>query len=116
MVLFCMCVLTLRYTCGPTVYATSHIGHARHQDLNKATDTYRTYVSFDLIARIMERYKCRRLQIRRVMGITDIDDKIIARSVAAGVHFSEVARTCEMEFVKSLRDLNVLIPNGHCNL
>ena len=32
------------YTCGPTVYDVSHLGHAR------------TYVSFDIIRRIMTDY------------------------------------------------------------
>jgi cysteinyl-tRNA synthetase len=32
------------YTCGPTVYDESHMGHAR------------TYVAFDIVRRIMENY------------------------------------------------------------
>lgn len=51
------------YICGPTVYDSSHLGHAR------------TYLSFDIIRRIMEDYFG--YDIHVCMNITDIDDKII---------------------------------------
>ncbi|KAJ3016415.1 UNVERIFIED_CONTAM: hypothetical protein HDU68_012226 [Siphonaria sp. JEL0065] len=51
------------YTCGPTVYDKSHLGHARN------------YITFDIIRRIMEDYFS--YDINFVMNITDIDDKII---------------------------------------
>ncbi|KAJ3096552.1 hypothetical protein HDU97_005786 [Phlyctochytrium planicorne] len=51
------------YTCGPTVYDSSHLGHAR------------TYLAFDIMRRIMEEYF--NYDILYVMNITDIDDKII---------------------------------------
>ncbi|KAK6092871.1 cysteinyl-tRNA synthetase [Batrachochytrium dendrobatidis] len=51
------------YSCGPTVYDKSHVGHAR------------TFFSFDIVRRIMSEYFGYDLQY--VMNITDIDDKII---------------------------------------
>ncbi|KAJ1546252.1 hypothetical protein HK405_007247, partial [Cladochytrium tenue] len=51
------------YSCGPTVYDASHLGHAR------------TYVSLDILRRIMEDYF--NYDVTYVMNITDIDDKII---------------------------------------
>ena len=54
------------YTCGPTVYDHSHMGHAR------------TYVSFDIMRRIMTDFFG--YNIKLVMNITDIDDKIIIKS------------------------------------
>lgn len=51
------------YTCGPTVYDSAHIGHAR------------TYVGLDIIRRIMEDYF--KYDVNLVMNVTDIDDKII---------------------------------------
>lgn len=54
------------YICGPTVYDTSHMGHARN------------YLSFDIIRRVMEDYFG--FNIFYVMNITDIDDKIIIRT------------------------------------
>jgi len=54
------------YTCGPTVYAPSHMGHAR------------TYITFDIIRNILEHYFGYRVNL--VMNITDVDDKIILRA------------------------------------
>merc|ERR1719447_583947 len=54
------------YTCGPTVYAPSHMGHAR------------TYITFDIIRNILEYYFSFRVNL--VMNITDVDDKIILRA------------------------------------
>ncbi len=52
--------------CGPTVYDSAHIGHGS------------TYMRFDIIRRIMANFFDINLMV--VLGITDIDDKIIARS------------------------------------
>lgn len=54
------------YICGPTVYDSSHVGHARN------------YMTFDIIRRIMVNYF--RYDVLYVMNITDIDDKIILKS------------------------------------
>lgn len=54
------------YTCGPTVYDHSHMGHAR------------AYLTFDILRRIMEDYFG--YSIIYQMNITDIDDKIIKRA------------------------------------
>ena len=65
------------YLCGPTVYDSSHMGHAR------------TYLALDIIRRIMEDYFGYNMFV--VMNITDIDDKIIlkARQNALLAHFKE---------------------------
>ncbi len=54
------------YVCGPTVYDHAHIGN------------FRTFLFADLLRRYI-RYKGYRLH--HVMNITDVDDKIILRSV-----------------------------------
>ncbi|KAF1984284.1 hypothetical protein K402DRAFT_381521 [Aulographum hederae CBS 113979] len=54
------------YACGPTVYADSHLGHARN------------YVSTDIIRRIMRDYF--KYPVKFVMNFTDVDDKIILRA------------------------------------
>uniref|UniRef100_A0A4W2CUQ6 cysteine--tRNA ligase n=1 Tax=Bos indicus x Bos taurus TaxID=30522 RepID=A0A4W2CUQ6_BOBOX len=54
------------YSCGPTVYDHAHLGHAC------------SYVRFDIIRRILSRvFGC---TVVMVMGITDVDDKIIRRA------------------------------------
>lgn len=54
------------YTCGPTVYDLTHLGHAV------------CYMKIDIIQRILKNYF--QLNLITAMNITDIDDKIIARS------------------------------------
>ncbi|XP_054625974.1 cysteine--tRNA ligase, cytoplasmic isoform X2 [Dunckerocampus dactyliophorus] len=54
------------YSCGPTVYDASHMGHAR------------SYISFDILRRILRDYFM--YDVFYCMNITDIDDKIIKRA------------------------------------
>lgn len=54
------------YECGPTVYDSAHMGHARN------------YVTFDIVRRILEEYFG--YSILYVMNVTDVDDKIIRRA------------------------------------
>ncbi|KAF2095940.1 cysteinyl-tRNA synthetase [Rhizodiscina lignyota] len=54
------------YACGPTVYDDSHLGHARN------------YVTTDIIRRMLQDYF--KYDVRFVMNITDVDDKIIVRA------------------------------------
>eukprot|EP00911_Craspedida_sp_UC1_P002175 UC1_evm6s1666 len=54
------------YQCGPTVYADAHLGHAC------------THVRFDILRRILESHFG--IHVVQVLGMTDVDDKIIARS------------------------------------
>lgn len=85
------------YICGPTVYDDSHLGHAR------------TYLSFDIIRRIMENYFG--YNIYYTMNITDIDDKIIKKVVDQKVELSEVTRKYENLFFEDMKKLNVKYPN-----
>jgi len=86
------------YQCGPTVYDESHMGHAR------------TYVSFDIIKRIMTGYFG--YNVKQVMNITDIDDKIIRKSGEQNVEFIEIARKYETEFLEDMRRLGVQLPEN----
>jgi cysteinyl-tRNA synthetase len=54
------------YSCGPTVYDASHLGHARN------------YVTQDFLRRILRDYFG--FDVHFVMNITDIDDKIILKA------------------------------------
>jgi cysteinyl-tRNA synthetase len=57
------------FVCGPTVYDRIHIGNAR------------TFTVFDVVAKWL-RY--RGLDVTYIQNITDIDDRIIARSAERG--------------------------------
>ncbi|XP_045749000.1 cysteine--tRNA ligase, cytoplasmic isoform X1 [Mirounga angustirostris] len=54
------------YSCGPTVYDASHMGHAR------------SYISFDILRRVLRDYFG--YDVFYCMNITDVDDKIITRA------------------------------------
>ncbi|SCU95895.1 LAFA_0G03004g1_1 [Lachancea sp. 'fantastica'] len=54
------------YSCGPTVYDSTHMGHARN------------YVSIDINRRLLQDYFGYNIQF--VQNVTDIDDKIILRA------------------------------------
>lgn len=68
------------YTCGPTVYDKSHLGHAR------------TFISLDIMRRVMIRMG---YDILYVMNITDIDDKIINRVQERSVFVSYLDELAE---------------------
>lgn len=84
------------YMCGPTVYAESHMGHAR------------TYLGFDIIRRILEKHFG--YNVTLVMNVTDIDDKIVERSAERKIDHMELTRHYEQEFHKDMRDLYVSPP------
>ena len=63
------------YTCGLTVYARGHIGN------------FRTFVALDVLRRALEYVAG--FRIRQVMNFTDVDDRTIAESRAAGVPLRE---------------------------
>ena len=95
------------YTCGPTTYAPSHMGHAR------------TYVCLDIVRRVMESQTAAGKSPLFVMNITDVDDKILAAADAATNdetqgHYQDplvLARHYEMEFWKDMDSLNCLRPH-----
>ena len=70
------------YSCGPTVYDAAHLGHAR------------TYVTFDLLKRVMREFFG--FDTQYVMNVTDIDDKIIIRAHQASL-FDEFSKSLDSE-------------------
>jgi cysteinyl-tRNA synthetase len=84
------------YRCGPTVYAPSHMGHAR------------AYLSFDIVRRILVDYFG--YHVTLIMNITDIDDKIIERAAEEGIDHSALSKRWESAFHTDMKDLGVLEP------
>ncbi|GAB0090814.1 Cysteinyl-tRNA synthetase [Sergentomyia squamirostris] len=89
--------LATLYTCGPTVYDATHIGHAS------------TYVKLDILRRILQRHF--NIRVFSVMNITDIDDKIIRKGQESEKSWKEVARENEEAFWRDLKSLRVLDPH-----
>lgn len=84
------------YSCGPTVYDASHLGHARN------------YVCLDIIYRILTHYF--QYQVLYVMGITDVDDKILKRAAELNKQPSEISLKYERDFITDMKRLNVTQP------
>lgn len=80
------------YTCGPTVYSHAHIGN------------FRAYVFEDLLQRHLE---VRGFQVRRVMNITDVDDKTIRGSREANVPLAEFTAPFKKAFFDDLDTLRI---------
>ena len=83
------------YACGPTVYDYAHIGNARMA------------VVFDSLVRLL---KSIYPKVTYVSNITDIDDKIIDRSVRDKVSIKEVSNKFAKIYNKDMHMLNVLAP------
>jgi cysteinyl-tRNA synthetase len=80
------------YTCGPTVYSHAHIGN------------FRAYVFEDLLQRHLE---LRGFKVRRVMNITDVDDKTIRGSREANVPLAEFTAPFKKAFFDDLETLRI---------
>jgi len=68
----------------------------------------RTYVCQDIIRRILEGSGQR---VTYVLGMTDIDDKIVQRARERDVNWLDLARGYEAEFLADMRDLKVRPPS-----
>src|SRR5881227_4258746 len=80
------------YTCGPTVYSHAHIGN------------FRAYIFEDLLQRHLE---ARGFNVRRVMNITDVDDKTIRGARAAKVSLSDFTDPFKRGFFEDLETLRI---------
>lgn len=83
------------YTCGPTVYDYAHIGNLR------------TFTFQDILRRWL-RY--RDFELRHVMNITDVEDKIIRNSMAQGKSIREYTATFEEGFLEDTASLRLERP------
>lgn len=80
------------YVCGPTVYNYIHIGNARPA------------VVFDTMRRYLE-YKGK--NVRFIQNFTDVDDKIINKSIEEGISAGEVSEKYIEEYFKDAEALNL---------
>jgi cysteinyl-tRNA synthetase len=87
--------LVRMYACGPTVYDYGHIGN------------FRTFVAVDVLRRYL-RYLG--YQVKHVMNITDIEDKIIRDMKATGKTLREFTDFYTDEFLQDLDQLNIERP------
>ena len=81
------------YVCGPTVYNYIHLGNAR------------PIVVFDTLARY---FKHKGMEVEFVQNFTDVDDKIINKSMEEGTSASEVSEKYIKYFFEDISKLNIL--------
>ena len=84
------------YTCGPTVYASAHVGN------------FRSFVFADLTRRYL---LWKGYPVTWVMNITDVDDKIIRDAAAAGMSIGELTAHHTQAFLADLARLRVATPD-----
>src|SRR5213079_3527112 len=80
------------YTCGPTVYSHAHIGN------------FRAYIFEDLLQRHLE---LRGYKVRRVMNITDVDDKTIRGAREAKIPLRESTAQFKEAFFQDIETLRI---------
>ena len=86
------------YVCGPTVYNYIHIGNARPM------------IVFDTVRRYFE-YKG--YDVNYVSNFTDVDDKIIKKSIEEGISADEVAKRYINECKKDMEAMNIKPATKH---
>lgn len=81
------------YTCGPSVYQYAHIGN------------FRTFIFEDVIVRYL---KWKGFRVKRVMNLTDIEDKAIAIARKEGKTLRELTGYYSKIFLEDMEKLNLL--------
>lgn len=84
------------YVCGPTVYDSAHLGHAR------------AALTFDIISRFLKHIE---YEVKYVRNVTDIDDKIIERANDLGIPALEVSERYTKEYQEDMAALGILPPD-----
>jgi cysteinyl-tRNA synthetase len=83
------------YACGPTVYDYGHVGN------------FRTFIAVDLLYRFLRQSG---YDVRYVMNITDVDDKIIHNAARDGVSVQQYTAKYEQAFLEDSAALNIERP------
>lgn len=83
------------YVCGPTVYDDAHLGHAK------------SALVFDLLKRVLE---AEGFAVTYARNITDIDDKIIKKSVETGIPIKTLTNTYTEAYHRDMASLGVQRP------
>ena len=94
------------YSCGPTVYNFTHLGHLR------------TYILYDIIKRVLifDGYK-----VKHVMNITDVghllsdadegEDKIEKQAIKEKKSAWDIAEFYTKDFLNNLKQTNIILPD-----
>src|SRR5213076_1871366 len=80
------------YVCGPTVYKPSHLGHMVGPVIFDTVKRYLMYLDYE---------------VKFVVNITDVDDKLIVEAQKQKTTVSELAERITADYCKNLARLNV---------
>lgn len=80
------------YLCGPTVYKPSHIGHMVGPVIFDTVKRFLVYNGYD---------------VRFIINITDVDDKLIKESNARGMSMAALADEMILDYKTNIASLNV---------
>lgn len=83
------------YTCGPSVYTRQHLGN------------YRTFIFEDVLQRYLEHLG---YEVRRLIYLTDIEDKALDRARECGVDLEELTQPVIERFEAETRLLRLRLP------
>jgi cysteinyl-tRNA synthetase len=83
------------YACGPTVYDYGHIGN------------FRTFIAVDMLQRFLRQSG---YNVRYVMNITDLDDKIIRNAARDGVSVQQYTAKYEKAFLEDAAMIGIEQP------
>ena len=84
------------YVCGPTVYSSSHMGHARSAIVFDAIVRFLKFIGYD---------------VTYVRNFTDVDDKIIMKANAEGSTVEAIANKYKFEYLDDMKDLGCINPD-----
>jgi cysteinyl-tRNA synthetase len=80
------------YLCGPTVYKPSHIGHMVGPVIFDTVKRYLTYCGY---------------QVKFVINITDVDDKLIVKAAEKGTTVDALAKEMTQDYFDNLKTMGV---------
>jgi cysteinyl-tRNA synthetase len=80
------------YLCGPTVYKPSHAGHMVGPVIFDTVKRYLSYLGY---------------QVKFIVNITDVDDKLIVQAQKLGTIVPELAERITADYLENLKKLNI---------
>jgi cysteinyl-tRNA synthetase len=80
------------YLCGPTVYKPAHIGHMVGPVIFDSVKRYLVYLGYD---------------VKYVINITDVDDKLIVRAAERQTTVEKLAREMTQDYFDNLKTMGV---------
>lgn len=89
------------YVCGITPYDTTHLGHAF------------TYISFDILIRVLKRIGYKVNYTQNVTDINDRDNDILKKAKEQNISWQKLGDFWTKRFLEDMQELNWIMPNNY---